>query len=241
LSDLKEKGYPFYGYSIGILVMDTAFGRIPGDIGNALTWDFPVYYKVVKGATFEKVVLQGDPQLVDPFARAARELEAMGVRAITTSCGFLALFQQQLAEAVNIPVFTSSLLQIPLASRMLGRGKKVGILTAHSQSLTERHLVAVGAEAVPHVIIGLEGGKEFPRFLSDISYNPLEIEKETVGVAKELLKQHPEVGAIVLECANLPPYGRAIQEATGLPVFDIVTLTEMVHSAVVKKEFITRR
>jgi Asp/Glu/hydantoin racemase len=232
-----EKKHPFYGQSIGILVMDTNFIRIPGDVGNALTWDFPVCYKVVKGTTFERVVLNGDPQLIEPFVKAAQELETMGVKAITTSCGFLALFQKELAEAVNIPVFTSSLLQIPLAYRMVGKGKKVGIITAHSRSLTVRHLKAVGAEGIPHVVMGLEKGKEFSRMLFDTSYEPLKIEKEIILMVKKWIKKYLEIGAIVIECANLPPYSKAIQEISGLPVFDIVTLTNMVHSSLIRKGF----
>ena len=233
----QNTGYPFHGVSIGILLMDTSFVRIPGDIGNASTWDFPVHYKVVKGATYERVVVEGDPKLIQPFVEAARELERMGVKAITTSCGFLALFQRELTEAVNIPVFTSSLMQIPLAYGMLGRDQKVGVITANAHSLTPRHLRAVGAEEIPHVIAGLEGEKEFCRMISGPSYDPLKIEEACVRVAKKLKRGHPEVGAIVLECTNLPPYAKAIQEATNMPVFDIVSLTNVVHSAVVKKGF----
>ena len=233
----RDRGYPFYGVSIGILLMDTSFVRIPGDIGNALTWDFPVYYRVVKGATYERVVLEGDPKLIQPFVEAAQELEGMGVKAITTSCGFLALFQKELAQSVNVPVFTSSLIQIPLVYAMLSGDRKVGIITANARSLTSRHLRVVGAEGIPHVIMGLEGEKEFSRMISSPSYDPLKIEKACVRVAKKLKRNHPEVGAIVLECTNLPPYSRAIQEALDVPVFDIVTLTNMVHSSIVKKDF----
>jgi Asp/Glu/hydantoin racemase len=221
--------------------MDTSFVRIPGDIGNASTWDFPVHYRVVKGAIYERVVLKGDRGLMRPFVKAARELEAMGVKAITTSCGFLALFQKELAESVNIPVFTSSLIQIPLVYQILGHSKRVGIITANARSLTARHLRAVGAEGIPNVIMGLEGEAEFCKMITGSSYDQLEIEVACVRVAKKLKETYPELGAIVLECTNLPPYAKAIQEATGLPVFDIVTLTNMVHSALAKREFLTRR
>jgi Asp/Glu/hydantoin racemase len=182
-------------------------------------------------------VLQGDPHLIQPFIKAAQELEELGVRAITTSCGFLSLFQRELADAVGIPVFTSSLLQIPLAYRMLGSAKRVGIITAHAPSLTERHLKAVGAEGIPHVIVGMEYQPEFSRLIMKEIYDPLKIEKESVHVAKQLLAEHPEVGAIVLECANMPPYGKAIQNELDVPVFDIVSLTEWVYSSLVKKDF----
>jgi Asp/Glu/hydantoin racemase len=163
------------------------------------------------------------------------------VKAITTSCGFLSLFQRELTDAVSIPVFTSSLLQIPLVFRMLERDQKVGIITAHSPSLTDRHLTAVGARDIPHVIIGMEGQREFYRIISGDPYDPLKIERESVNVAKQLLRDHPEVGGIVLECTNMAPYAKAIQEETGLPVFDSVTLTELVHSSLVKKDYLRRK
>jgi hypothetical protein len=233
----KDYGRPFYGVSIGILLLDAKFVRVPGDIGNASTWDFPVHYRVVKDATYDRVVLRGDPKLIPPFVQAARELEALGVKAITTSCGFLALFQKELAGAVSVPVFTSSLMQMPLVYGMLGRNRKVGVITAHGEALTTRHLKALGAEGVPHVIAGLEREKEFSRMIAGSPYDPAGIEKECVRTGKRLVRSHPEVGAIVLECTNLPPYAKALQKAVQLPVFDIVTLTNMVYDALVKRDF----
>ena len=86
-------------------MLDTVFPRIPGDIGNAATFSFPVRYKVVKGASPQRVVKEADTRLLEPFIEAARSLEKEGVKAIGTSCGFLAIFQRELADAVDIPVF----------------------------------------------------------------------------------------------------------------------------------------
>ena len=108
-------GFTNYGESIGILMLDTHFPRPPGDIGNARSYDFPVRYKIVKNAYTDRIMGHTpDPELIGSFVDAARELEAEGVKAITTSCGFLAPFQKHLAEAVSIPVFASSLLQVPM-------------------------------------------------------------------------------------------------------------------------------
>jgi len=226
-------GFNIYGQSIGILMLETLFPRILGDIGNALTFDFPVRYKIVKRASPEKVVVEGAKELLPLFIEGARELEAEGVGAITTSCGFLAIFQRDLADAVSVPIFTSSLLQVPLVSRMLKRDQKVGILTVFSEHLSREHLEAVGAGDIPVVIMGTERGVEFTRvFVKNELY--LDVDKaraDVVGAAETLISDHPEVGAIVLECTNMPPYSKAIQEAVGLPVFDIVTLTKWVHRA----------
>jgi Asp/Glu/hydantoin racemase len=226
-------GTTLYGHIIGIIVLDTRFPRVPGDIGNASTWPFPVRYRVVPQASPERVVRQQAEGLLAPFLEAARELVADGVRAITTSCGFLSLYQHEIAAAVPVPVFTSSLLQLPLVARMLRPDQKVGVLTIDSRFLTEAHLQAVGAECVPLVIAGLETEKELTHALIDNEpeLDVQEAEAEMVHVARRMISDHPEVGAIVLECTNMPPYARAVQQATGLPVFDIVTLTHWVYRA----------
>src|SRR5438309_2322685 len=56
--------------------------------------------------------------------------------------------------------------------------------------------------------------------------------QEHLTVARRMLAAHPEIGALVLECTNMPPYRADLQAATGLPVFDITTLVRMVHDAV---------
>jgi aspartate/glutamate racemase len=232
-------GKNIYGYPLGILMLETQFPRIPGDIGNATTWDFPVLYKIVKKATPDLVVRKGAPGLLGPYIQAAQELEREGVRAITTNCGFLALFQKEMASAVNIPVFTSSLMQVPLAYVMIKPSQKVGIITVHSKSLTQKHLSCVGADQVPHVIYGTEGEEEFSRVILDDEME-LDVDKsreELIRVAKRMLLEHPEVGAVVLECTNMPPYAATIQKEIKLPIFDIYTLVIMVYHAVVKKEF----
>ena len=232
-------GKNIYGYPIGILMLETQFPRIPGDMGNATTWDFPVLYKIVKTATPEAVVKIGEQRLLDLFMKAAQELERDGVRAITTNCGFLAMFHEKMRSAVNIPVFTSSLMQVPIVYHMLKPTQQVGIITIHAKSLTKKHLSSVGADAVPHVIMGTEGEEEFSRAILNDEMK-LDVEKskyELIKVAEQVLFEYPDVGAIVLECTNMTPYAADIQEEIGMPVFDIFTLVNMVYHAVVRKRF----
>ncbi|MDI3481949.1 MAG: hypothetical protein PWQ97_1604 [Tepidanaerobacteraceae bacterium] len=233
---IVKGGRTNYGEAIGILMLDTKFPRIPGDIGNALTFDFPVKYKKVKGATSQRVVKEADPLLIEPFIEAARELEEEGVSAITTSCGFLAVFHEYLANAVSIPVFTSSLLQVPFVYRMLKKGQKVGIMTASKPHLTQRHFRGVGIEDIPMVIYGMEEQEEFPAVFLDMKQilDVEKAEKEMVRVAEKMVSENPDVGAIVFECTNMPPFRRAVQKAVNLPVFDIVTLTNYVYSSIPK-------
>jgi Asp/Glu/hydantoin racemase len=232
-------GKNIFGFSIGILMLESKFPRIPGDMGNATTWNFPILYKVVKNASPDAVVRKGDRNLLELFIAAAKELEKEGVRAITTNCGFLAMFHNEMASAVNVPVFTSSLMQVPLVYAMLKPTQKVGIITINSKALSQKHLGAVGVDKVPHVILGTEDEEEFTRAILDNEME-LDVEKskaDLVKVAARLISDNPDVGAIVLECTNMMPYAAAIQEKVGLPVFDIYTLVQMVHLAAVRKEF----
>lgn len=234
-------GRATYGEAIGILMLDTRFPRIPGDIGNATTFDFPVRFKVVRGASQRRVVLESDPALLEPFLQAARELEEEGVRAITTSCGFLALFQREMAAAVKVPVFTSSLLQAPVVYRMLQPDQKIGILTAHGETLEPRHLRAVGIDdTIPYVIAGSQHTDAFYSVFvqNGTTLDAAAAEAGVIGMARDLIERFPDVGAFVCEGTNFASFGPAVQEATGRPFFDIVTMTEWVYQAVVKRRVV---
>ncbi|MEN6414265.1 MAG: aspartate/glutamate racemase family protein [Veillonellales bacterium] len=220
-----------YGAEIGIIMLDTIFPRIVGDIGNAGTFSFPVRYKTVHRAFPTKVVLENDAALLSGFIAAARELEAEGVRALTTSCGFLAVYQQELAAAVSIPVFASSLLQVPLVERMIAPNRKVVIVTAHKGKLSSRHLLGTGITGEPPVIVGMEEKPEFYQtFVMQKTTMDLDkVREEVEETACKIKENYREAGAIVLECTNLPPFRSIFQQVTGLPVFDITTLVNYIH------------
>jgi RNA polymerase sigma factor (sigma-70 family) len=176
------------GFSVGILVLDTRFPRIAGDIGNAATFDFPVLYHPVRGASSDRVVRRPDADLLRLFVEGARALERAGVRAITTSCGFLARFQAELAEAVAVPVFTSSLMLVPMVHRMLPRGRAVGIMTVDASSLGAPHLTGAGITPDMAVVVaGLETEKEFARVMLDDALEGVEYRESL----KPLLEQLP--------------------------------------------------
>lgn len=235
-------GYNTYGFTIGILMNESTFPRIPGDLGNATTFSFPVRLRVVKGAWYKRVVVQADQQLLEPFVEAAKELEAEGVKALTTNCGFLAMFQKQLSAAVKIPVFTSSLLMVPMVHRMLNPGQRVGIMTVNSDALGELHYNGCGwsSKDIPIVVAGLQTEPHFTALFRDdqqvLVYDNMEA--DMVRVAQRMVSQHPEVGAIVFECTNMAPYAHAVQEAVGLPIFDIQTLIRMVYEAMHQKPYV---
>ena len=227
-------GFNQYGFTVGILMLDTRFPRIAGDLGNARTFPFPVRYHRVGGASPARVVRAGAAGLLPAFVEGARALEREGVGAITTNCGFLVKFQRQMAAAVRVPVFTSSLLLVPLVHRMLPPGRRVGLMTVSAPSLGPEHLAGAGIDPdLPLAVAGMEGEKEFTRVLlgDELELDVDLAREEHVRVARRLVAAHSDLGAIVLECTNMPPYTADIQRETGLPVFDITTLVRMAHDA----------
>jgi hypothetical protein len=219
---------------IGIIMLETTFPRIKGDIGNPGTFPFPVLYHTVNGASPQKVVIDADAGLLEGFIEAGQALVSRGVKAITTSCGFLALFHRQMVDALPVPVFTSSLLQAHLARAIIRKDKKIGIITAHRKSLTEDHLSGVGIENYPLAIVGMEDALEFSAvFLKGkASLSESQCRLEMAKTTNQLMREHPDVGAIVLECTNMPPYAETVRQVTGLPVFDAVTMVNHAYSLI---------
>jgi aspartate/glutamate racemase len=235
-----HKGQCWYGESIGILILDAQYPCVPGNVGNASSFPFPVRYKVVKDASIERLLTKGDKSLLQPFLDAALELQREGVKAITGACGFMALFQREVSEALNVPVFLSSLLQIPFIYQILRRPRKVGIITANSKALTPLHFTSVGVtKKMALAICGMEDQQEFRQSVLEErgTLDSELIEQEVVTVAQKLVKNHPDVGAILLECSDLPPYAQAIQKETRLPVFDFFTMINYVHTSLVRRPF----
>jgi len=218
-------GRPGGGATLGVVMLETRFPRPLGDIGNPRTFDFPVRYRVVRGASPRRVVVAGDRALLAPFVDAARALEEDGACAIATSCGFLALFQREMAAALATPLWTSSLLQVAEIEAALAGGARCGVITVDAASLGEAHLRAAGA-AADTPIEGLAIDSRFRATLLDDEemLDEDEARRATVAAAERLLARRPEVRAIVLECTNMPPYADAVRAATGLPVHDITTL-----------------
>ena len=197
--------------------------QLPGNSTNPASYPFPVKLVEVKGANTDTVILHPSQKLLEDMIQLAKELEKEGVRAITTSCGFNAIFQEALANAVKIPVFTSSLLQVPFAQALVGRDRAVGVITASASSLSEKHLRACGITDEMHpIVMGLENAPEWSKIFDhpDDSFDMDLVTEEILNVARQGVKDHPEIGAIVLECTDLPPFARRIREELDIPVFD---------------------
>ncbi len=236
---LARGGKSIYGAPLGILMLEARFPRIAGDMGNGETWPFPVLFRVVRGASPERVVLGGAKGLLDDFIAAARDLVDLGAEGITTNCGFLSVFQREMAEAVGVPVATSSLMQVPWVQAILPPGKRVGVITVSKGSLTPAHLEAAGVP-LDTPVVGTEGGREFFRVLINGAKQDMDValaEQDILAAGRALLAMDKNIGAIVLECTNMPPYAAALAEATGLPVYDIYSMISWFHLGLRPRRF----
>jgi hypothetical protein len=226
---------------IGILVMDARIRRIPGDVGNPQTFPFPVLYRTVPGASLERLIRQRDASLVAPFVLCGRELVAAGACALTTSCGFMVLFQEALARELPVPVFTSSLLQLPLIQAWLRPGGRIGVLTADGGNLTDEHLRSAGGDPDRITRRGLERAPHFRAAILEGTgrIDPAAVRLEVVCAAESMVADDPAIQAVLLECSNLPPYAAAVRAAVRLPVYDFTTLLHQVWSALNPRSFPT--
>jgi len=229
----KEAGAASAGQAIGILMLDCRLPFIPGDVGNASSYAYPVIYRTVPGLS-TAVCLAGAPEFAAAAVEAARALAAEGVRGISSDCGFMLQFQEAVREAVQVPVCLSSLLQLPLIAASLAPSRPIAVVTADSANLTPAFLKRNGiAVENPILIRGMQDKPEFKSAVFD-EKGTLDsdlITAETVAVVKEVKAEHPDLGAVLLECSMLPPYAKAVQDATGVPVYDFVTMIDYLEAA----------
>ena len=207
---------------LGILMLDTRFPRILGDVGNAQSYDHPVIFRTMQGiGSSHAVAAHPDrPRVLAALKANAEALAAEGAVGLSTSCGFLALYQDDLSAVSPVPVATSALLHIKQM-----KGKKVGVITASARNLTPAHFEAVGAPG-DTPFVGLPEDSSFAgTFLRNgLTLDRDVVEREAVAAGRDLIARHPEVDTVVLECTNLPPYKKALKTALGLPIYDVLDL-----------------
>ncbi|MEZ0168641.1 aspartate/glutamate racemase family protein [Microvirga sp. TS319] len=235
-----KRGAVSYGHSVGMLMIDCHIPFIPGDIGNAQTFKYPILYRKVESASIERLIDHGDMSISPQVIEAAKYLESQGVRAITSDCGFMIYFQQAVASAVNVPVMLSSLMQLTFISSLLAPSQAIGIICANAKRLTPE-LIAKAFPANDRTLI-VAGMQDQPAFRSSIllesgDLDSEAVERELVNVGTKLVETNPSIGAILLECSDLPPYAKALQDRINLPVFDFTTMIDFVHAATSRRRF----
>ena len=240
-------GHPYQGYSTGILKFDQKlYPMMPGDVGNATSYPFPVLIREVKGLTNNPYppVTTADgvyTETVQLCIDAAIQLEKDGVRCIAMCCGFFSLIQPVIAAHVDIPVLTSPLIMIPVIQQMLKPDLSVVVVTASARLLSQEFFTAVGADLDDRVILaGLDDSKIFNAMCmggTEISIETEDLYADIVSAIDEARARDPAIGAVLLECTSLPPFANEIRSATGLPVFDFIACIEWMHRAVVPRQY----
>ncbi|MCG8617607.1 MAG: hypothetical protein MI802_15420 [Desulfobacterales bacterium] len=239
-SRILKGGFVYYDTPIGVLCLESLFPKPKGHLRNPLTFNFPVLCKIVRGANIPKLLFDPTPELAQPFVDAAIQLERDGVKAITGSCGFLARYQDLIAAQVSVPVFLSSLVQIPLVRILHGPESRIGVLTASSTALTQAHFDSTGTRIEDVFIKGMEGYPEFWETIIEGKRHDFNLDRleEEICSAAAVLARENDLDALVLECTDLSAFSLSIQDRINLPVYDINSLTEYVYSAVQRKNYL---
>lgn len=248
-------GQKAYGGGIGILLLDDVYPGFPGDLRNASGWGFPIQYQVVPKLDIYGLVEKPDRDLdafIQPIIEAAKTLQnTYGCRAIAAECGFFAYFQKHVAAALDVPVFMSSMLQINWIQSIIGPDKVVGVYTSSLDSLSEDLLTAVDTRLVSNFrlfdfydCVKSTDNPETNKLWNTYGLRPDPagcnfdlLEDQMVEAALEMRRREPKLGAFMLECTGYQPFGRAVQMATGLPVFSWSTLLDFAWAAVNHRDF----
>jgi hypothetical protein len=228
-----------YGRPIGILALEERIPCPPGTPGNPTTFSFPVCYEIARGVS-TSALRQEQPAGLESFIDAGRRLVERGAWAIAGNCGLMIVHQEAMTRALSVPVLLSSLLQVPFIASTLGPGAAIGIVVSGTNSLNARHIELARAGSGARIVLASMQGK--PHFTAAVNDERAQLDfdgvtAEAVEMARTLVSEHPEVKALLFECVDLPPYAHAVQEAVGLPVFDITTLIGHFHAALVRSRF----
>jgi hypothetical protein len=224
-----EPGRNVYGVNVGVVMLNTRFPRPRGDVGNARTFDFPVAYEIAEGVTASTMLGGDDTSVVPDAAAAGARLVARGVRAVATSCGLMAKYQPELAQAVGAPVMSSSMLQLPMVLRMLPGTQRVVLLTFDAAVMADGdHLAAVGLtddEIARVVVVGMDRAAVFRATIlgQDRPLDEAVVAAEVLDQLRPVVRGDRQIGGVVFECTNLAPYSDRVREEFGLPVWDIRT------------------
>jgi len=212
----------------GLLQLET----LTGNSTNRKSYDYPVRFLPIKGACVETVITNPSDELLNEMIKESKKIiDEEGIKAITTSCGFNAIFQKGMADALDVPVFTSALLQIPFVQNLIGKENYIGVITANKSNLSKKHFNACGITDDMNVnVFGLEEAQEWCKIFNkpDEKFDMDAVAEEIIGVAKKCIVDNPKIRAIVLECTDLPPFAERIRKEVNLPVFDYMSMINYV-------------
>lgn len=244
---VARDGHSCYGMGLGVMILDEVYPGFPGDIRNASAYPFPIQYDIIKNVSIDDLVFKEDKsRCLEPILESAFRLQKMGCRAIVAECGYFAYFQKEVSEQLDIPVFMSSLLQVPIAQQVVGINSKVGIVCGTKSQLLDRHLTSSGVSNLENIVIAgaMDEYKclEFTNLWNEkirpkIPHaNYEKSERDMISMCKDFVERNPDIKALVFECTGFQPFARAVQREVNLPIFSWSTLLDFIYSVVVHRE-----
>ena len=232
-----------YGATVGIVQIPAHIPMLPGDVGNATTFDYPVLYESIGDVDpFWVLSSEPHPEVLKRTLIASRRLVLQGVRSIIGNCGFFANYQPEVAKVIDVPFFNGSLMQVPMLLTSIGANKKVGILTANGPLLVDAPALkncGVSKSDMDRVVIfGAEKGTQMNRITGEEgSFDPEAFKQELINLAVQMVEKHPDIEAVVLECTEFPPHAYAIQDAIRRSVWDFTTMANFMHAGAMRRPF----
>lgn len=229
---------PMAGHAVGILAIDVQYPLVPGNIVNATSFPFPVLYKILQGVDPHRL-LSGDPGLLPIIIEGGQELISYGARAIVGACGSFANYQKSAAESLGVPTYLSIMTQVPFILKSMQRDQQLGIIAADAKAITPAVLEQCDIDDRSRLKI--TSAIEMPEFRKLLTapqnFSSDRLDEEIGNFSARFAEENPDLGAILLQCSDLPPYAHTIQRASGLPVYDMALLINWLQSSLVRQPY----
>lgn len=228
------------GFSVGVLIVDTSHPLLPGNVQNARSFDFPIIYEIVHGITFHDL-MDASSACDEPIREAVERLESRGVNVILGACGSFGHWQKRITRYANVPVYVSIMTQVPFVISGLPSEQKLGVVFANPDAFTQRLKDECGITEADSERIVLVGANEIPAY--DLLYEQgtegdgRALEKDIVTLLVKAREENPDIGAWLFQCSELPVYAAAVQEATGLAVFDMTVLIDHLYRVATRTRY----
>jgi Asp/Glu/hydantoin racemase len=233
-------GQSLAGFSVGVIVRESHYPLIPGNMQNARTFDFPVLFGVVPRVTTDELCT-GSPELGARVIATGHELLKQGVKAIAGACGSFAHFQSRAASSFKVPTAMSVMVQVPFLLSMLPKDRKLAIVFASARAFTDqlRRECSIADADLSRIVIteaiALQAFRDFTG--SPSHFDVAALESQLCEHTVKLMRADPSISMIVLQCSDLPPFACSIQRAVRCPVVDGSLLVRWLQSIVARHPY----
>lgn len=220
---------------IGLVVLGDVVAE-PGSAGHPASYSGSVMVRALRHRHLRTLALRADPSLYPMIRRESERLVDYGATGIITTCGYFTPYQRDLAHDLTVPVLTSSLMQLPMISQLVG-ARSILVLASNGLAVDARCLSSAGVIDPESVQVrGMEGPGPFRTQVFDYGViDDIEsIVTQAILIVRQALDDNPEIGAVCIECGELAVASRPIRTEVGLPVFDYFTAARQFREALLE-------